>query len=724
MGINEKIEQLAQQIAELARQQTSMSRRLIELMDELERLKREALSGEVQLEPEPEAPVTPPAIKPPPPEPQTIIYKPQTPPLQTPNPQPPPRAGLEEFIGGNLASKAGILITLIGIFIGAKYAIEHDLVSPVVRIIAGYISGLVLMGIAWRLKNRYEQYSAVLMGGGLAVMYFITYTAYSFYGLFPQLLAFALMLVFTVAAVYAALLYNRIIIAQLGLVGAYAIPMLLSNNSGRYDILFSYITIINSGILFLSFKKYWKSLFYVAFIFTWLIYGWFFINTEGYFTTGMVFLCIFFLLFYATFLAYKLIKKEQYAVRDVVLLLSNAFIFYGYGYGLLANQYNGVAMLGLFTLANAVIHFVVSMVVKKLQLADKALFYLLLGLVISFITIVIPVVLDGNWVTLLWTVEALIVFYIGRMQQRAGYEKLAAALTIIAFISLMEDWTHQTEDNFFFNTNFFTGVLASAGLGTMLYVHRNYKQTQPNKGTATDFFNVVLPLLFLGAAYFTFELEISYYLAPGPELFLDAVILLYSMVFAALVSYFNLRFTKNKFLAAATLVAGMLCIAVLLLYGLPVLNQLTAYYLRYATFAIAGILLWLGQRTVHFINAEHVIKNLYVVVVQVTILTIISFEYLQWSDEYKLGLSIVWSVYALVLVILGINKKKKYWRLTGIFFFIATLVKLFAYDLSQATTISKTLSFISLGAILLLVSYLYNRYKGVILEEDREERRP
>lgn len=751
MGINEKIEQLSTQIAELAQQHTSMSRRLIELMDELERLKREA--AKTEFKPEPQAEIPNPLAQTPNPIGASIVNIPEPaskaieqvserkenavplannahpPTTPAPNPALPPRAGLEEFIGGNLASKAGILITLIGIFIGAKYAIEHEMVSPLVRIIAGYICGLVLIGIAWRLKNRYEQYSAVLMGGGLAAMYFITYIAYSFYALLPQLFAFALMLVFTVAAVYAALLYNRVIIALLGLVGAYAIPILLSNNSGRYDILFTYITIINTGILFLSFKKYWKLLFHIAFVITWLIYGVFYINAEGHFTVGMVFLCIFFLLFYATFLAYKLIKKEQFSARDVVLLLSNAFIFYGYGYGLLSDKYNSVTVLALFTLANAAIHFTVSMIVKKLQLADKALFYLLLGLVIAFITIAIPVQLDGNWVTLLWTIEALIVFFVGRTQNRSGYEKLAIVLTVIAFISLMDDWTRQTREHFFFNANFFTGIIVSAGFGAMLYVHHRYKPALENKKFFTEFYNLVLPLLFLAAAYFTFELEIYYSLRSGPGLLLSAVISLYSMAFVAVVSCVNLLWIRNRFLAASALLASLLCIAILLVHQLPVLNAISAYTVRYASIAMAAILLLLGQRAIHLINADNLGRNLYVVVVQVTILSIISFEYLQWMNvmgttvnEYKLGLSILWSVYALALVVLGISKKKKYWRLTGIFFFIITLIKLFVYDLSQATTISKTISFISLGAILLLVSYLYNRYKGVILEDDEEER--
>src|SRR5690606_9368259 len=107
------------------------------------------------------------------------------------------KSDLEKFIGENLINKIGIAITVIGVFIGAKYSIEHDLVSPLTRIIMGYVfgAGLLLTGI--RLKKKYENFSAVLVSGAMAILYFITYIAYSFYQILPQLAAFMLMLRFT-----------------------------------------------------------------------------------------------------------------------------------------------------------------------------------------------------------------------------------------------------------------------------------------------------------------------------------------------------------------------------------------------------------------------------------------------------------------------------------------------------------------------------------------------
>ena len=121
------------------------------------------------------------------------------------------RQNLEKFIGENLLNKIGIVILIIGVGIGAKYAIDHDLISPWTRIILGYLLGMGLLGIAFRLRKQYENFSAVLLSGSMAILYFITFAAFSFYALIPIILTFSLMVLFTVFTVIAAIQYNRAI---------------------------------------------------------------------------------------------------------------------------------------------------------------------------------------------------------------------------------------------------------------------------------------------------------------------------------------------------------------------------------------------------------------------------------------------------------------------------------------------------------------------------------
>jgi uncharacterized membrane protein len=769
--IHEKIDELTRRINELARQQTTISHQLIQLINELESLKRGVNIPAVT------APQrTEPAVD------RTVGLNEVAGVLTTRAEQTVPRAaplarksstGFEEFIGKNLASKVGILVTIVGIFIGAKYAIEHDMVSPAMRIIAGYISGAALVAVALRLKNKYEAYSSVLMGGGLAVLYFITYIAFSFYQLMPQVAAFALMLVFTAATVYAALLYKLVIIAHLGQVGAYAIPFLLSDNSGRYAVFFTYMAIINTGMLVVSLRKYWKSLFYTAFVLTWFIYlSWYFFSYSypKHEYLAWTFLGIFFLIFYATFLAYKIIKKEQYGLHDVLILLSNAFIFYGIGYSLLNNRQHAYNFLGTFTLINAAIHLTVSQIIRRLQLADRALYYLILGLVIVFCTIAVPVQLDGNWVTLLWTAEAVLVFLIGRTRQAAAYEKLGVGLASLGFLSLLQDWfNHTNQFTFgdgtsvqpFANIMFVTGLLVATAQGAIIYFNRSkkYQSELPANSMYRGFYDYALPVVFLITSYFVFYVEINGYFSrldrhagaagTGFDGWSSEVsgisfvtLLLYTMVFDISLIIINQHVIRNKWLADFSLTVIGILMFMLLTVVLPALNTRSIDYfknnghglyfgainvfIRYIVIVITAVLIYAGRKTLYSFVTDHFVRKAWLLMVHAVILGFISAEYLCWTtisgadNQYKLGLSIVWGIYALLLVVQGINKKLKYLRLAAIVLFLITLIKLFVYDLAGAGTITKTVSFISLGIILLLVSYLYNRYKDVLFGDGNE----
>ncbi|KHE71017.1 DUF2339 domain-containing protein, partial [Capnocytophaga sp. oral taxon 329] len=85
----------------------------------------------------------------------------------------------ERFIGENLFSKIGIGIILIGVFIGVKYSIDHNLISPAMRLVLGYLTGVALFVTGAVLKKKYENFSAVLVSGAMAIFYFVTFIAYS-----------------------------------------------------------------------------------------------------------------------------------------------------------------------------------------------------------------------------------------------------------------------------------------------------------------------------------------------------------------------------------------------------------------------------------------------------------------------------------------------------------------------------------------------------------------
>lgn len=773
----DKIDQLIDKIEFLKKKHELFSQEINELYEEIVRIKKSS-SQEVNKDATNQAPTTKTQVTPLVTEPKPVdVTLPDPPKFTPPKPNIPLKSNVEKFIGENLINKIGIAITVIGVGIGAKYSIEHQLISPLARIILGYIMGLLLLGVGLKLKKNYENYSAVLVSGAIAIMYFMTFSAYSFYNLFPQSIAFAIMVILTVFTVVTAIKYNMQVIAHIGLVGAYAIPFLLSDGSGKVVVLFSYMAIINIGILFIAIKKYWKPLYYSSFILTWLIFmAWFatkFISSE-HSIIALLFLSIFFVTFYLIFISYKLIRKEKFNIGDILLLLINSTIFYGYGYFILSSHSLGAQLLGFFTLGNALIHALVSLLFYFKKLTDRNLFYFVAGLVLVFLTIAIPVQFDGNWVTVMWAFEAALLFWIGRSKKVSAYELLSYPLIILAFFSIIQDWltlySHSslessTTDLPLLNIRFLNSILCITAFVIINFFnrHKKYLTETSSLKVMQSIMNYVIPIITLTVIYFAIRMEISTYwyqqyidsktlvftnnqTISNTEynsnfLFFKSIwVLNYSILFISIMLFTNLKKVNNKIFGYITMGLAMFMVFIFLTQGLYVFSELRDKFihqsvdnyntinllhtgLRYLSFSLLGVMLSLiySHFKQEFFQPVHsAIVALFDFLVYFSLLWIASSELISWLDtfeysqSYKLGLSILWGIYALMLIMIGIWKKKKYLRIEAIVLFGLTLIKLFVYDISYLDTISKTIVFVSLGILLLIISFLYNKYKNLI----------
>ena len=691
------------------------------------------------------------------------------------------KSDIEKFIGENLINKIGIAVTIIGVGIGAKYAIDHELISPLARIILGYLIGFGLLGFSLYLKKQYHNFSAVLMSGSMAIHYLITFAAYNFFDLIPVVPVFIIMALITIFTVGAAIFYNRQVIAHFGLVGAYAVPFLLSDGSGRVGVLFSYMTLINAGILIISIQRYWKPLLYSSFIITWLIFiQWFFnlYNPAENFAMGLVFASIFFLIFYVILMGYKLLKKEMFELEDILLLLANSAVFFGLGYSMLRQNETADDLQGLFALANSAIHLIFWGIIFRNKRTDRTLIYFIGGLAIVFLIIAIPVQFDGRWVTLLWAAEAALLFFLGRTKQTAVYEWLSFPLMFLVFFSLIHDWSFaynqylpdQPETRIFpiLNINFLTSVIVIASLGfiTWLNVNRKFTSSLTNPRAALMVMNIAIPAMLIIILYFSFFLEISTCLTQyysdsridtnhnfdSPQYvwnkdivkYRTIAIMVYSLLFFSILSYVNTRIIKNHATGIVNLILNVIFLALFLTFGLIAIGELRDSYLnqdlneyyyrgsfniviRYVAFLFAGLMLYAIYDYIKRDILRIDFKTEYDFLLHIALLTIASNELINWMDlshsqhSYKLGLSILFGIYSLILIVLGILKKKKHLRLGAMILFGATLIKLFFYDLVSLDTISKTIIFLSLGILLLIISFLYNKYAPRIFGEHSDD---
>jgi uncharacterized membrane protein len=92
----------------------------------------------------------------------------------------------------------------------------------------------------------------------------------------------------------------------------------------------------------------------------------------------------------------------------------------------------------------------------------------------------------------------------------------------------------------------------------------------------------------------------------------------------------------------------------------------------------------------------------------------------QYENQKQLSISASLMLYSIVLMLYGIWRSRQAIRLTAIALFGVVTLKIFIYDLSFLATLYRIFSFIGLGVLLLLVSYLYQRFKHLILPDKSE----
>jgi uncharacterized membrane protein len=99
-------------------------------------------------------------------------------------------------------------------------------------------------------------------------------------------------------------------------------------------------------------------------------------------------------------------------------------------------------------------------------------------------------------------------------------------------------------------------------------------------------------------------------------------------------------------------------------------------------------------------------------------------ELTRLANLQQLSLSSVWLLFSIALMMLGFWRRDRSFRLQAIVLFGIAILKIFLYDLSFLETLYRIFSFVGLGVILLLVSYLYQRYKEVILSPSHDGETP
>jgi uncharacterized membrane protein len=146
----------------------------------------------------------------------------------------------------------GLCIALAGIFL-VKYSIDSGLLGPTARIVVACLIGLALHGAAeWLRRKTGERHPAfaALAGGASIMLFSAILAALHLYQLLAPGLAFMLLAAIALATMALALVHGPVL-AIIGILGAYVVPILVSNDQGDILSALIYSLIISGAALLL-----------------------------------------------------------------------------------------------------------------------------------------------------------------------------------------------------------------------------------------------------------------------------------------------------------------------------------------------------------------------------------------------------------------------------------------------------------------------------------------
>jgi uncharacterized membrane protein len=450
---------------------------------------------EFEIEPEPTPRVTPALGIERGPEPAPTAPAASEPPAPAERP-----AWLSWVLGGNTVVRVGVIVLFFGVAFLLKYAYEHTHVPIEVRLIAVAAGAIALLILGWRLRLRRAGYALALQGGGIGVLYLTVFAALRLFGLLPAGAAFFLLLAIAILSAALAVLQNSQSLAILGAGGGFLAPILTSTGGGSHVMLFSYYAVLNAGILTIAWYRSWRPLNLVGFAFTFGIgaaWGARFYRPELYASVQP-----FLLLFFFMYLALPVLFAQRQATRlerylDSTLIFGVPLLSFAFQLRLMHEFEYGAAFSAL---GMSLIYVVLARVLytrhrEVLRMLVEA--FLALGVV--FVTLAIPLALDGRWTAASWAMEGAAVVWAGVRQNRWPARAFGLLLQLAAGISFLASASASRGDVPVFNS-FYVGcvLIALAGLFSNWYLDRHRDALKPQERGA-------VPVAFVwGLLWWTF----------------------------------------------------------------------------------------------------------------------------------------------------------------------------------------------------------------------------
>ena len=658
----------------------------------------------------------------------------------------------EFLLGRNWFAIIGGIAVVLGIGFFLKLAFDNNWISDTGRIILGVAVGLAFLGVGEFAQRRVPRWAQAVTASGAAILYLTIYAAFGLYQLISADLSFILLAVVVTAVVLLALRYESIVIAILGLVGAFISPVLLGTDLPDERFVLGYILLVDIGILAISAFRNWRWLTLVGWVGSYGVFSYWLFGFSGYDPVfAHIALTGIFLSFAAATPLFHILWRRMPGAADLALMTINAA-----GYSLLTSiilwdDYEG--WFGLIAVSLAILYGLFALAAYLRTGVSSRITIFSLAFASMFLALAFPLQFSGNSVALGWAAQGAVTvwlgFYIGRWQTRAfGIAALALA---ILHLAIFDAWIDPYGYTPLINGRFVTMAFVIAAFGVTAFAFHRYR----NAGEQLKIERWAMPAM-LGMANLValglLSLEAINYLDAGtlrwdsPLDFLGQIRWLGS---GSLVAITVLWVVYGTAVAGVGLIrryeparwggVGLLGLAIykLLTYDsrhvfLEPLDFTPILNIRFLCFALvlgllSALTVWFRRRSSDLSENENKVLLLGVLIAaNVIALWMVSQEVIyyfdslgvrsggDYTDAMHLTLTVFWALYAMGVIGVGIAAGYSQARLAGIGLLAIPVAKLFVFDVFLLETAYRVVAFITLGCLLLGMGLVYQRYSRVV----------
>ncbi|MGE4513423.1 MAG: DUF2339 domain-containing protein [Chryseobacterium sp.] len=636
-------------------------------------------------------------------------------------------APLFNFLQQNALTIAGIFTLVLGIGYFVKYAIDKNWIGEVSRAGIGFTAGTGIITLGHFLRKNYTVFASIITGGGIAILYFTTTIAFREYHLFSQTAAFSITCLITLISISLSYYYKSEILIIFSLFGGFLAPLMISDGQSNYPFLFIYITVINLGMLAVAYLKEWKSIGWIAFVFTNIyLFYWTIEKTE---IITVYFYIVSYIIFYA-FALYNYFRKGVLFQWDILMLvLINFTSIIGTVYIFKQLQYDPVILFPVgFTLINAILLY--REYKEKKSGNNHSVFS---GITISLLTLAVALQFKTHLITSAWAVEATLLLFIWKKTNLSVFRIFFYILFPLVIIAQLMTWAEYIDAknlHIIFNPLFLTSSVTILTTFVNLTLLRKLPERREQENS---FFENTFIMVNYTIIYIAVLLELIYHISEKPLITVFSIAMLFSIYYIFIILLFRKKLEISSTLQTVllyiflsliifdTTIAGTGIIhhivgkqtdpGLYFLYGLYLAPLIftTVKILPDSEFFRIRMSSWLLATAI--VNAVSIeFYHLYIVSFAENISEIAILR-----EHFSiLYLPIIWAVLASIFIYKGLKSNAQEYSKAGFALLIVTILKLYLYDVWEMDNVSRIIAFIILGIILLLSSFLFQRLKNIL----------